>query len=272
MDGDPSDRGDVEFAPPPFDVHVAHPARVYDYWLGGKDNYPADKEAAEKVIEVNPGIVDGVRSNRAFLKRVVRFFVEEAGVDQILDIGTGLPSADNVHEVAQAAQPRTKVVYVDNDPIVHVHSHALLTGEPGTVDYIHADMRDPAYIMREAANTLDYARPVALMILMTLQFIGDEEKPYDIVRAMLDELPSGSYLAVSHPAVDDSGIANQATAHYNKMVSTSMTRRTKEEITTFFDGLEIVEPGVVTLSDWRPDDPAAPRTKSPAYCGVGRKP
>lgn len=272
MNAEPTGHGGVETARPAIDVTVAHPARVYDYWLGGKDNYPADKEAAEKVIALNPGIVEGVRSNRAFLKRVVRFLVSEAGIRQILDVGTGLPSADNVHEVAQAAQPGTKVVYVDNDPIVNVHAHALLTGEPGTVDYVHADMRDPANIMREAARTLDYSEPVALIILMTLQFITDEEDPYAIVRSMLAELPAGSYLVVSHPAVDESGIANRATAQYNEKVATSMKRRTHEEIAAFFEGLELVEPGVVTLHDWRPDDdPDAPRTKSPALGGVARK-
>ena len=257
---------------PAFDVTVAHPARVYDYWLGGKDNYPADKEAAERVIALNPGIVEGVRSNRAFLKRAVRFLVEEAGVGQILDVGTGLPSADNVHEVAQAVRPGTKVVYVDNDPIVNVHAHALLTGDPGTIAYIEADMRDPGRIMREAGALLDYSRPVALMILMTLQFVADEDDPYGIVRSMLDELPPGSYLVVSHPVVDETGIANRATAQYNEKVATSMKRRTPAEVGAFFDGLELVEPGLVTMHDWRPDDPDAPRTASPAVCGVARKP
>jgi hypothetical protein len=258
----------------PFDVHVAHPARVYDYWLGGKDNYPADREAAEGVIAVNPAIVESVRSNRAFLARTVRYLVVEAGIRQILDVGTGLPSADNVHEVAQAtaATAATKVVYIDNDPIVAAHANALLTTESGTVDFVRADLRDPAHILREAARTLDLSQPVALMILMTLQFISDEEKPRELVRAILDELPPGSYLVVSQPATDPSGVANRATARYNQTVSTSMTRRTHEEIAAFFDGLELVEPGVVTLHDWRPDDPASPRTTSPAFGGVGRKP
>ena len=271
MDADTS-APEAGTARPAFDVTVAHPARVYDYWLGGKDNYPADKEAAEKVIALNPGIVESVRSNRAFLKRVVRFLVEDAGIGQILDVGTGLPSGDNVHEVAQAARPGTKVVYVDNDPIVNVHAHALLTGDPGTIAYIEADMRDPARIMREAAALLDYSEPVAVVILMTLQFISDEEDPYAVVRAMLDELPSGSYLVVSHPTVDETGVANRATAQYNQNVATSMKRRTPDEVARFFDGLELVEPGVVVLHDWRPDDPEAPRTVSPAVCGVARKP
>jgi hypothetical protein len=256
------------------DTTVAHPARVYDYWLGGKDNYGPDREAAEKVIAANPGIVPGVRSNRAFLVRVVRHLVGECGVRQILDIGTGLPSANNVHEVAQATAPGTRVVYVDNDPIVLVHAHALLTGEPGTVAYIDADVRDPAGILRTAADTLDFSRPVALMLLMTLQFIDDDEDPYGVVRTLLEALPSGSYLVVSHPARDDGvGIANAATAKYNQLVSTSMTRRTHDQVASFFTGLELLEPGIVHPAQWRPDDDSVDvRELSPAYCGVARKP
>ena len=209
---------------------------------------------------------------RKHIQQSAIFNVTEAGIDQILDVGTGLPSADNVHEVAQAARPGTRVVYVDNDPIVHVHAHALLTGEPGTVDYVHADMRDPAAVMEASARTLDHSRPVALVILMTLQFVSDDEKPYEIVRTMLDQLPSGSYLVVSHPAIDETGVANRATAQYNQNVATAMTRRSKEQIAAFFEGLELVEPGVVVPHDWRPDDPEAPRTASPAFCGVARKP
>ena len=260
--------------PATFDVTVAHPARVYDYWLGGKDNYAADREAAQKVLEANPGIIPGVRSNRAFLARAVRFLVQEAGIRQILDIGTGLPSANNVHEVAQATAPGTRVVYVDHDPIVLAHAHALLTGEPGTVAYIDADLRDPDRILSEAGQTLDFAQPVAVMLLMTLQFIADREDPLGIVATLLGTLPSGSYLVISHPARDDEvGVANAATAQYNRMVSTPMTRRTLDEVTAVFADLELVEPGVVPLHQWRPDSPppAAAQT-SPAYCAVGRKP
>ena len=256
------------------DTTVAHPARVYDYWLGGKDNYGPDREAAEKVIAANPGIVPAVRSNRAFLVRVVRHLVGEAGIRQILDIGTGLPSANNVHEVAQATAAGTRVVYVENDPIVLVHAQALLTGEPGTVSYIDADVRDPAGILRTAGDTLDLSRPVALMLLMTLQFIDGSEDPYGIVATLLDALPSGSYLVASHPARDDSvGVANAATAKYNQMVSTKMTRRTRSEVAAFFTGLELLEPGIVHPAQWRPgDDPVDLSVLSPAYCAVARKP
>jgi len=260
--------------PVEIDVTVAHPARVYDYWLGGKDNYAPDREAAEAVIAANPGIVPGVRSNRAFLIRAVRHLVGVAGVRQILDIGTGLPSANNVHEVAQATAPGTRVVYVDNDPIVLVHAHALLTGEPGTVAYIDADLRHPKTILRRAGETLDLDRPVAVMLLMTLPFVPDTDDPYGIVRDLMDAVPSGSYLVISHPARDDDvGVANQATARYNEKVATPMTRRTFTQIGRFFAGLELLDPGLVPLKDWHPDasDPLVGDV-SPAFCGMARKP
>jgi SAM-dependent methyltransferase len=261
-------------APPQIDTTVAHPARVYDFWLGGKDHFAPDREAGLAVIEANPGIVPGVRANRAFLVRAVRHLVRDAGITQILDIGTGLPSANNVHEVAQEIAPDTRVVYVDNDPIVLVHAHALLTGEPGTVDYVDADLRVPGDILRSAARTLDLDRPVALMLLMTLQFVRDDDDPFAITRTLLDALAPGSYLVISHPARDDDvGIANAATSQYNEKVATPMTRRTKVEIARFFDGLQLVEPGIVPMVEWRPDPwEQVPRTYSPAYCGVARKP
>jgi hypothetical protein len=275
--------GDVRAADPPegggvrgLDVSVAHPARVYDAWLGGKDHFGPDRTAAEQVMAVNPGIGPGVRSNRAFLARVVRFLATECGVRQFLDLGTGLPSADNVHEVAQAAEPGTRVVYVDDDPIVLVHARALLTGAPGTVTYLEADLRDVDRILQGAQPTLDLTEPVAVMLLMTLQFVADEDRPYDLVRRYLEAVPSGSYLVISHPASDGgapAAVANRATARYNQLVSTSMTRRSREQFEAFFEGLELVEPGIVHMSQWRPD-PAdgEPPAASPAYCAVARKP
>lgn len=263
------------FVSPLIDTTVAHPARVYDYWLGGKDHFTPDREAGQAVVEVNPGILPGVRANRAFLARAVRYLVRDAGIRQILDIGTGLPSANNVHEVAQTIAPETRVVYVDNDPIVLVHAHALLTGEPGTVNYIDADLRDPGSILQQAHQTLDFDQPIAVMLLMTLQFIADDEDPCGIVRTLVEALPSGSYLVISHPARDDEvGIANAATSRYNEKVATPMTRRTREEIASFFDGLEFVEPGLGTLSAWRPEPGTSPRgpAQSPAFCAVARKP
>ena len=253
------------------DVSVAHPARVYDAWLGGKDHFAPDRAAAEQVMAVNPGIRPGVRSNRAFLARVVRYLATECGIRQFLDLGTGLPSADNVHEVAQAAAPGTRVVYVDDDPIVLVHARALLTGAPGTVTYLEADLRDVDRILHGAQPTLDLSRPVAVMLLMTLQFITDEDGPHEIVRRYLDAVPSGSYLVISHPA-SDGGVANRATARYNQLVSKGMRRRSREEFEAFFEGLELVEPGIVPMHEWRPDPGDVGATgASPAYCAVGRK-
>jgi SAM-dependent methyltransferase len=266
---------DQPWVGPEIDTSVAHPARVYDFWLGGKDNFAADREAGQAVVDANPGILPAVRSNRAFLVRVVQYLVGEVGLRQILDIGTGLPSANNVHEVAQSVAPDTKVVYVDNDPIVLVHAHALLTGEPGTIDYLDADLRDPEGILASAAQTLDFDQPIALILLMTLQFVHGDDDPYAVVKTLVDALPSGSYLVISHPARDDeTGIANAATSRYNEKVSTAMVRRTPAEILRFFDGLELVEPGLVGLGEWRPEVVQAthPRKLSPALCAVARKP
>lgn len=259
-----------------FDTSVAHPARVYDVWLGGKDHFAVDRAAAEQVRATNPGIVPGVRSNRAFLARVVRYLAADVGIRQFLDLGTGLPSANNVHEVAQSVAPDTRVVYVDFDPIVLAHARALLTGTPGTVAYIQADLRDTSTIIQKAGGTLDFRRPIALMVLMTLQFVLDDQDPYGLVRAYLDAVPSGSYLVVSHPASDGGApadAANKGTARYNELVATRMVRRSREQIAAFFDGLEVLEPGVVNLPEWRPDPgDVVPDRPSPAWCAVGRKP
>jgi hypothetical protein len=258
------------------DVSVAHPARVYDAWLGGKDHFAADRAAAEQVMAANPGIRPAVRSNRAFLARVVRFLAAECGIRQFLDLGTGLPSADNVHEVAQAAAPGTRVVYVDDDPIVLVHARALLTGAPGSVTYLEADLRDVPGILEAAQPPLDLSLPVAVMLLMTLQFVPDDDGPHELVRRYMDAVPSGSYLVISHPASDGGTpavVANRATERYNQLVSTSMTRRSRQQFDAFFDGLELLDPGVVQMWQWRPDPGDQPPAMiSPAYCAVARKP
>ena len=190
-------------AQPGFDTSVAHPARVYDYWLGGKDNFAADREAAERVLAVSPGLRFRVRANRAFLARSVRYLAADAGIRQFLDIGTGIPSANNTHEVAQSVAPDARIVYVDNDPIVLVHARALLTGtEQGATAYIEADLRDTADILAQAARTLDFSQPVAIMLLGILHLISDSEDPYRIVAQLVDAVPPGSYLAISHPAID----------------------------------------------------------------------
>ncbi|WP_307873272.1 SAM-dependent methyltransferase [Paractinoplanes tereljensis] len=259
----------------PFDTTVAHPARVYNYWLGGKDNFEADRVAGERALAGGAKILPGVRANRAFLRRAVRFLAAEAGVRQFLDIGTGLPSAGNTHEIAQEVAADSRVVYVDNDPIVLAHARALLTSQTGTTAYIDADARDTGRILREAAGTLDFGQPVAVLFLMILQYIPDEDHPGRIVREILDALPAGSYLAHSDTALDISADANVATsaAGLNKRMPTNQHLRTPEQLATYYTGLELVEPGQVQLPKWRPapDDPD-PSLILSAYCGVARKP
>lgn len=262
-----------QYRPPmPFDTSVAHPARVYDVWLGGKDNFAPDREAARRVMEHNRAIIPGVRANRAFLARVVRYLAGTEGIDQFLDLGTGLPSANNVHEVAQSVNPQARIVYVDNDPIVLAHAHALLIGSPGTISYLDSDLHDTTTVLGGAALTLDFSRPIAVLLLMTLQFIEDGAAGA-LVSTLVDAVPPGSFLVISHPASDVSESANEGTRTYNSMVSTGMTRRSKEEILAFFDGLEILSPGAVPMPLWRPDPgDELPTTQIPAYAVVGRKP
>jgi SAM-dependent methyltransferase len=257
------------------DTTVAHPARVYDYWLGGKDNFAADREAAERVLAVTPGLRERVRANRAFLARATRYLAAEAGIRQFLDIGTGIPAANNTHEVAQAVAPDSRIVYVDNDPIVLTHARALLASGPqGATQYVDGDIRDPAPILRAAAGTLDFSRPVALMLLGILHLVRDDDDPYRVVADLLDALPPGSYLALSHPA-SDTNVAAQAEAQrrYNERVSTPQTMRTRAEVTRFFDGLDLVPPGLVYVHEWRPDPgDVVPEDGTSAHGGVGRKP
>jgi hypothetical protein len=256
-----------------FDVSVAHPARVYDYWLGGKDNYEADREAAEQVIAANPGVLPGVRANRAFLRRAVEHLVNDIGVRQFLDIGTGLPTADNTHEVAQASAPDARIVYVDNDPIVLAHARALLTSTPeGATAYVHADAREPGKILGEAAGLLDFSQPVAVMALMVLQYIPDDDEPHQIMRAIMEAVPSGSYLVVSDTTrdINTEQVAESSARLNQRMGGTRQTRRSRDEIASFFDGLTFVDPGLVPLPQWRTDAAAQPGVA--AYAGVARKP
>jgi S-adenosyl methyltransferase len=262
-----------------FDVTVAHPARVYNYLLGGKDNFAADRAAAEQMIAGGAKVLVGVRANRAFLGRAVRFLAAEAGIRQFLDIGTGLPSADNTHEVAQAVAPSSRIVYVDNDPIVLSHANALLKSAPsGACQYIQADLRDPRSILDEAAKTLDFGQPVAIMILMTLQYVADADDPHQIVQTLVDAVPSGSYLAISDVARDlaaDANVKASADKLNEHLKTTRQTIRSLEQIAGFFSGLKMVDPGLVQLPRWRPDvadtGPAEGITLS-AYCGIGQKP
>jgi S-adenosyl methyltransferase len=259
---------------PGFDTSVAHPARVYDYWLGGTDNFPADREAAERVLAVTPGLRFRVRANRAFLARAVRYLAGEAGIRQFLDIGTGIPSANNTHEVAQAAAPDARVVYADHDPIVLAHARALLTStDEGVTAYVDADLRDTRAILDAAAQTLDLNQPTAIMLLGVLHLIGDSEDPYAIVARLVGAVPSGSYLAISHPAIDIHAAQAEAQRRYNERVSTPQTLRTHEQVSRFFDGLDLVPPGVVYVHTWRPDPgDDVPDDATSAHGGVARKP
>ncbi|MGE5287853.1 MAG: SAM-dependent methyltransferase [Micromonosporaceae bacterium] len=278
-----SDRdNDDWFAPIPsgsepakIDTSVAHIARVYDYWLGGKDNYAADRQGAEEVIAAYPGIRTTVRAQRAFLGRAVRYLTVEAGVRQFLDIGTGLPSANNTHEVAQEAAPESRVVYVDNDPIVLAHARALLEGSPeGASAYIDADLRDTGKILEAAAATLDFAKPVGVIMIGILHCLPDDDDPAGIVAQVVDAVPSGSYLAIAHPAKDiHSGQTTNAAARLNRLMSGRITLRTRAEVCGFFDGMDMVEPGVVQMHRWRPDSSVAVDDyETSGWAGIGQKP
>jgi trans-aconitate methyltransferase len=258
------------------DVSQAHPARVYDAWLGGKDNFAADREAAEQAAAANPDILLAVRANRAFLGRAVHHLAADVGIDQFLDIGTGIPTANNTHEVAQRAVPTSRIVYVDNDPVVLAHARALLTSTPeGTTGYLDADLRDVGTILDQAKATLDLSRPVALMLVAVLQYIADADDPYRIVARLLEALPPGSHLVISHPASD---VATDQVAEsmrrYNERApqQEQATPRTHADVSRFFDGLEILEPGVVQLPAWRPGPGVDASRQLPMWCGVARKP
>ena len=244
----------AETVPPPFDTSVAHQARMYDYLLGGKDNYASDREAVEQALKIWPDMPFTARANRAFLGRAVSYFAREAGVRQFLDIGTGIPTAGNTHQVAQAIAPESRVVYVDYDPIVLAHARALLTSDGGCVtDYVDADLRDTSAVLDSAARTLDFSRPVAVMLLSILHVIGDEDAPREIVGALLDAVPPGSYLALSHPASDiapEQG--SEAARRLNERGHQAVTLRAEEEVAGFFSGLEMVPPGLVQVQQWRP--------------------
>ena len=258
---------------PRFDTQHAHSARVYNYWLGGKDNYAADREAAEQAIAANPGIVTDVRANRAFLARAVRFLAAECGIRQFLDIGTGLPTAGNTHEVAQAITPEARIVYVDNDPVVLSHARALLASTAeGRTAYLEADLRETASILRAAARTLDFSEPVALMLLIVLHLIPDTDDPYGTVAALVRALPSGSYLVLAHPASDirAAQMAEMTKRVNERMNGPAATMRDRAAVSRFFDGLELLEPGVVQPQQWRPEPGVIGPDRVTAWCGVAR--
>jgi O-methyltransferase involved in polyketide biosynthesis len=258
------------------DPAVSHSARIWNYWLGGKDNYAVDRKAGDRVAEMLPIIVMQARADRAFLGRAVRFLAGEAGIRQFLDIGTGLPTADNTHEVAQRVAPESRIVYVDNDPLVLVHARALLTSSPeGKTSYIDADLRNPDEILAQAAQTLDLAQPTALLLFGILHHIPDTGEAHSIVARLTAGLAPGSFLAINHSTSAISGEAmEEAVRHWNQVGTPTMTLRTPEQVSAFFAGLELLPPGVVSCSRWRPE--AGPDGELPAevdeFCGVARVP
>ncbi len=257
------------------DTTRPHPARRYDYWLGGKDNFQADREAAEAIAAVFPHIRTAARENRAFMRRAVSHLAAEAGIRQFLDIGTGLPTANNVHDVAQGVAPESRIVYVDNDPLVLTHARALLTSsEQGATAYIDADLRDPEKILSDAAvrDTLDWSQPVALLLVAVLHFVEDNEDPYAIVRQLVSALPAGSYLVLSHATFDpldpETIAAMNAVNQGNKP---AFSPRSLDEVSRFFDGLALLEPGIVSVADWRPEPGPRPTpAQTTGYGAVAR--
>ncbi|MGV9340004.1 SAM-dependent methyltransferase [Streptomyces sp. NPDC003688] len=256
------------------DTSVAHNARVWNYWIGGKDHYEVDQAVGEHVAGMFPVIRDVARADREFLRRAVRYLAAERGVRQFLDVGTGLPTVDNTHEIAQSVAPESRIVYVDNDPIVLAHARSLLTSSPeGVTDYIDADVRDPETIVRRAAETLDLKRPVAVMMLGILNFVLDDDAARDIVRRIMAAVPSGSFLVLTHPTYDGDvgGEGNVAAmGFWNANATPPITARGRAGIAGFLDGLEPVEPGLVPCSLWRAGSDAA--AVVPQFGAVAVKP
>ena len=271
---DSSDIADQEqqFA---INTSVAHTARVWNYWLGGKDNYPADRKVGEQIRALMPDIVDDARAQRSFLVRAVRHLAGEVGIRQFLDVGTGLPTVNNTHEVAQAIAPESRIVYADNDPLVLVHARALLTSSSeGATDYIEADISDPDKILREAARTLDFTQPVALMLLAIVCHILDTNEAHAIVNRLLDALPSGSYLVLCDPTPEiRAEVMEEAVRQWNENATPLIRTRSRQELSRFFDRLQLLDPGVVSCPLWRPDPShiGAPAEVN-NFGGVARKP
>ncbi|MEU7799897.1 SAM-dependent methyltransferase [Micromonospora arborensis] len=265
----------------PIDTTTVHPARRYNYWLGGKDNFAVDRESGDQIAAVYPGVRTLARENRAFLGRAVRFLAEEAGVRQFLDIGTGIPSADNTHEVAQSVAADSRVVYVDNDPMVLVHARALLTSDPaGATAYLDADLRDPERILADPQlhATLDLSRPVALVLVAVTHFLTDDDRPHEHVARLLDALPSGSWLALTHFTTDyiPTEIVERMYAEFaSGRMKQDAVPRDRAEFARFFTGLELAEPGIVPVAEWRPQVPPEQRPSladASIYGAVARKP
>jgi hypothetical protein len=256
--------------------HVPHTARIWNYWLGGKDHFAIDREVGDRVREIFPVVVELARADRLFLGRAVRYLTGEAGIRQFLDIGTGLPTQDNTHQVAQLVAPESRIVYVDNDPLVLVHARALLTSSrQGATDYIDADLRDTGRILEKAADTLDFSQPIAIMLLGIMHFIGDDDELQQIIDRILAAVPSGSYVAVANTTTAVNGETTaEAVRVWNIDAQPKLKLRTPQRIAEFFTGLEVVEPGWVSCSRWRPEpepDGSLP-SEVDQWCGIVRKP
>ncbi|MFB6984337.1 SAM-dependent methyltransferase [Streptomyces scopuliridis] len=260
----------------PIDTTKPHPARVYDWFLGGKDNYPVDEEMAKQLLALDARGPEMARVNRAFMHRATRWLGTEGGVRQFLDVGTGIPTEPNLHQIAQEVAPDSRIVYTDNDPIVLRHAEALLRSTPeGVTEYVQADVREPESIIEAAGTILDLTRPVALSLVALLHFVPDEDGAYELVRRLLDPLPSGSYLVISHATGDfDRESSDQARALYRQR-GLALALRSRDEFAAFFTGLDLVEPGVSLAADWRPElgevVPVPGNEPIPGYAAVARK-
>lgn len=257
------------------DTSKPHPARMYDWYLGGKDNYPVDEEMGRQMLALDPRVPVMARVNRAFMHRATRWLATN-GVRQFLDVGTGIPTEPNLHQVAQAVAPETRVVYCDNDPIVLAHAAALLRGTPeGVTEYLQADVRDPATIIEGARKVLDLSRPVALSLVALLHFVPDKDGAHELVSELLSALPSGSYLMMTHATADFTPEESAAATERLRAAGVTLALRSRDEFAGFFDGLEPVEPGVVVVPEWRPElgEPVPGQDDGviPGYGAVGRK-
>ena len=255
------------------DTGTAHIARVYDYWLGGKDNFAADRAAGDEALEAFPGLISSVRANRAFLARTVRYLTGQLGIRQFLDIGTGIPASSNTHEVAQSIVPEARVVYVDNDPMVLAHARALLSSSgQGATAYLDADLRDTAKILEAAKDTLDFTKPVAVMLIAVLHLIRDADDPAAIIATLMEAVPPGSTLTISHVPNDmHMGAMSDMSDRLNRLLAQPSTYRSRAQVTSFFAGLELVDPGVVPIQQWRPDSEEQAAAVAAMWGGVAVK-
>jgi hypothetical protein len=268
-----ADRSEDDAGAAKLDTKVAYSARVNNYWRGGKDNFAADREAAEQAVKAFPALPEAVRAGQAFRERVARYLVAETAVRQFLDLGTGLPTGETMYQIAESLAPGGRVVYTDNDPMVLAHARALLTGgAPGSSAYVHADLRDTGAVLAAAAQTLDLTEPVAVLLVSVLHLIPDTDDPYAIVSRLMEATAAGSHLVIVHPSSDIRPEASaQMAANLNQMVAQKRTYRSHGEVSRFFGGLDLVEPGVVPLPQWRPDTADEAAVPTLAWSGVARK-